>query len=370
MATPNPKTSKSITKKNVEGYEFQMIGYWSVETGSTCYFGVFKPSSASEKPPLVVSLHGVGGTPEVTFNWAKICENATRYGYVVLCPHGFTHTSWYGSRGSFHCEDPKMPEFLGDLAEGDILNSIGIVRRQFNIDPHRMYMMGQSMGASGALHFLSKYPEFWGAGVAVSPNTWCINQVADSPDILKPMKDIPMLMMHGTNDLIVNAENDIRPFIQAMYDMGMSYRYVEVEQAGHIEFGPLIDICTQAFEHFNKYAKRKPAPPIIRPSVQLHFNGYDLPAHKTTGPDNAPITEEGDVDKYLENMNNIYRQWSRWQSEEIFITSGRKDKQMAKVPTNSDMTVEFPFVGKSKPKGATVMEYSTGGGKTETVTWV
>jgi dienelactone hydrolase len=54
------------------------------------------------------------------------------------------------------------------LSEKDVMNVLEIVCKEYNVDEHRIYLMGHSMGGAGTLHLGTKYPDKW-AALALKP---------------------------------------------------------------------------------------------------------------------------------------------------------------------------------------------------------
>ena len=44
----------------------------------------------------------------------------------------------------------KLPADIPELSELDVMNVLAIVRKDFNVDPSRIYLWGHSMGGGGA----------------------------------------------------------------------------------------------------------------------------------------------------------------------------------------------------------------------------
>ena len=59
------------------------------------------------------------------------------------------------------------PRNLGELSEKDVMNVLAIVRKDFNIEDKRIYLIGHSMGGGGTWHLGTKYSDVW-AGLAPS----------------------------------------------------------------------------------------------------------------------------------------------------------------------------------------------------------
>jgi predicted peptidase len=56
---------------------------------------------------------------------------------------------------------------LTELSEKDVMTVSAMMRKEFNIDDARIYLMGHSMGGAGALFWGSKYTPNWAVMHAV-----------------------------------------------------------------------------------------------------------------------------------------------------------------------------------------------------------
>ena len=118
-------------------------GYFRATPGVACEFWLTVPTGAATTPcrvrvpavpagqkvPVVVALHGVGGSehqfPEA-YGAGCLADAARDAGYALVCPRG----------GVFGA--PPVPEILAALAE------------RFPIDTDRVHLVGHSLGASQA----------------------------------------------------------------------------------------------------------------------------------------------------------------------------------------------------------------------------
>ncbi len=73
-----------------------------------------------------------------------LTEAADKNGYIVAAPTGYNLQGWYGANGP--SSPSTSPENLGELSEKDVMNVLDLMRKEFNIDDHRIYLLGQSMG--------------------------------------------------------------------------------------------------------------------------------------------------------------------------------------------------------------------------------
>jgi predicted peptidase len=61
------------------------------------------------------------------------------------------------------------------LSETDVLNVLAMMKKEFNVDERRTYLMGHSMGGAGTLFLGAKYPAEWAAIAAMAPAAFRMN---------------------------------------------------------------------------------------------------------------------------------------------------------------------------------------------------
>lgn len=221
-------------------------------------YEVFVPSNYDRaKPtPLIVALHGLTIQPSQIIRYQGLTDEAEARGYIVVAPMGYNVRGWYGGRGTGRGSSGRGlgrggendPENLGELSEKDVLTVFEMVRKEFNVDPARTYLMGHSMGGGGTLYLGSKYNQYWAALAAFAP--------AVSLDInttLAKMKSTPIFVVQGDNDNLVNVAGT-RRWIEAMKASNMNYIYKEVPGGDHmlpVTSSP--QTMKEMFDFFGKY---------------------------------------------------------------------------------------------------------------------
>jgi poly(3-hydroxybutyrate) depolymerase len=203
--------------------------------------------SKSKAAPLIVSLHGMGAPPSIMCNKTAI-DLAEEGGYVYVAPMGYSTTGWYGSPvinmgarrggGAPAADAPAAPgnADIEEWSEEDVMNVLGMMRKEFNIDPKRIYLTGHSMGGAGTCFLGSKHADICAAVAPVAPASFMMNN--NRADILKGIKDagVPILVVQGDTDEAVPVTNT-RTWVETMKDIGMDYKYVELPNITH---GPVI----------------------------------------------------------------------------------------------------------------------------------
>ena len=187
-------------------------------------YRIFVPNGydASKPTPLVVALHGMGGDENSMFSgYDGVLEPAAqKHGFIVVCPKGRQPASMY--RGS---------------AEQDVMDVIVEVRRDYDIDASRIYLMGHSMGGYGTWSVAMDHPDLFAA----------IGPISGGGDIngMVKIKTVPEYVVHGNNDKTVNVEQS-RRMVEAGKKIGVPITYVEVPGGSHVSvaaphFAPMLD---------------------------------------------------------------------------------------------------------------------------------
>jgi predicted peptidase len=219
----------------------QQRTYHFSDTNEDLPYAVFVSSKVSkdQKNPLIIALHGLGGTQNSLMRGNAI-DLAEEGGYILVGPMGYNPRGWYGvpagppRTGVARKADPAVandPPNLRDLSEKDVLNVLGIIRKEFNVDERRTYLMGHSMGGAGTLYLGSKYASNWEAIGAIAPAAFSMQ--ANAATLLTPIKDsMPLIVTQGDADTAVPVANT-RHWAETMKELNMNYKYVEMPGEDH-----------------------------------------------------------------------------------------------------------------------------------------
>jgi len=213
--------------------------YHFTDTNEDLPYCLFASSKVSKdkKNPLIVSLHGLGIGPGYMCQ-GKAIDLAEEGGYILVAPMGYNTGGWYGSpvvnlngRGAKAGAPaaPAPPANLAELSEKDVFNVLETVRKEFNVDPNRTYLMGHSMGGAGTLFLGSKHASEWAAIAAIAPAAFLMNN--NRADILKGIKE-PVIITQGDADMQVPVTNT-RMWVDTMKELKLNYEYKEFPGATH-----------------------------------------------------------------------------------------------------------------------------------------
>ena len=200
--------------------------YLLASAGEIMPYRVYVPRSytAGRKMPLVVALHGLGGTENDFFDGygRAMPALAEKHGYIVVAPLGYRVDGAYGvslTGGN----DPAVKR-ISALSEQDVLEVVKAIRSQYAIDDSRVFLMGHSMGAIGTWALAIKYPEQW-AGLGVFSG---FGQASAA----RVISGIPQFVVHGDADPTVNVSGS-RTMVSALKGAGAPVTYVEVPGGDH-----------------------------------------------------------------------------------------------------------------------------------------
>ena len=239
-------------------------------------YAVFVSSKVSrdKKNPLIVTLHGLGAGPAIMFG-PKALELAEEGGYILVGPMGFNVRGWYsismkGFRGAppktanpstatrpgdntapkpkpSMFSNPNDPPNLNELSEKDVMNVLDLIRKEFNVDERRIYLMGHSMGGAGTLYLGVKYPSIWAALGAIAPAAFTLD-----PDNLKAIPTMPVIIVQGDADEMVPVAS-ARRWADKLKELNMTYEHNEMPGLSH---GPIIEGgLPSVYAFFAKHSK-------------------------------------------------------------------------------------------------------------------
>ena len=254
------------------------------ETNEDIPYALFVSSKVKKdkKAPMIVTLHGIGGT-HTTMMRPKAIDLAEAGGYILVAPMGYNPRGWYGApapngrrgappapnaaapngatpspappnaaaappppdaaaarpqgrRGALPpglLNNPNDPPNLRELSEKETLEVVDLVRKEFKVDDDRTYVMGHSMGGAGTLYLAIKYPQRWAAAAALAPAAFTVDAQG-----LGKIPKMPIMLVHGDMDTVVPVSVG-RAWAAAMKAVPLkTYQYIEVPGGDH---GTVID---------------------------------------------------------------------------------------------------------------------------------
>ncbi|MFP6573976.1 MAG: alpha/beta hydrolase, partial [Pirellulaceae bacterium] len=222
------------------------------EAGKPMKYSLYIPTSydKEKKTPLIVALHGLGSSASGIMRYPGFTRHAEKHGYLVVAPTGYNSRGWYGSRGTGgRGSDPRN---LGELSEKDVMNVLALIRKEFNVDDNRIYLMGHSMGGGGTWHLGIKHPDIWAALGPIAP------AAPRSTSGLTKITHIPVIVIQGDQDRLVRGA---RRWVDKMKELKMEHEYLEIKGGGHVDVA--YKHFPELFAFFNAHPKGGKKAPAV-----------------------------------------------------------------------------------------------------------
>lgn len=139
-------------------------------------YRMYVPARHSTPAPLVIALHGTSGNENTLLDsHPSLKPAAERHGMIVVSPHGRGATEYRG------------------IGEHDVLSVLAEVRKQYAIDPERIYLTGHSMGGTGAAYLAMRHPDLFAAAAPLAA-------AYSYPWLARNLAAVPTLWVAGAND--------------------------------------------------------------------------------------------------------------------------------------------------------------------------
>lgn len=246
--------------------------YMFQPTGEQLPYSVYVSSKVrkDQKAPLIIALRGFTGTT-LTFVRGTAVDLAEAGGYILVGAIGYNNRAGFGvqapprpppgaAAAPGSPPPPPMPRTLPPLVGGeaetdpakvtayseqDVMNVLALVRKEFNIDDRRIYLMGHSQGGGGARHLAEKYSDIWAAVALLAPALFNVQVTAESK-----ITRVPLLLTVGDKDSLMTS---VRDFSAQLDRLHVAHEYVEKPGLDHgtIILGGMPDV----FQFFAKHVK-------------------------------------------------------------------------------------------------------------------
>ncbi|WP_338872886.1 extracellular catalytic domain type 1 short-chain-length polyhydroxyalkanoate depolymerase [Myxococcus stipitatus] len=207
------------------------VGAWGARG-----FQVWVPTGYDSKTPrpLLVALHGCLQNPDQFAGLTRLNEKADAEGFLVLYPNQATFANatqcWNFMLG--------MNQERGTGEPSLIVGMVDLVKQRFMVDSRRVYVGGVSAGGVLTGTLMACYSDVFAAGMvgagAMYKAATTVSGTAFSmlfgsiysPDDRgkdawvcsgRPRRTVPVLVMHGTEDSVVNplnGEQAVKQFLQ------------------------------------------------------------------------------------------------------------------------------------------------------------
>ena len=165
-------------------------------TGTFPFVGAYylmKPEGYNPKYkyPLVIVLHGVGSPHAYAAEELAKPSFRNKYPFFVMVPIAPTRAFWLSTIDKNYRMPQNIP-YPDHLPQ--VIAGIDDIQSEYSIDESKIMLTGHSMGGSGVIGGLERYPDLFDVGIA-SAGAWSPNEISNIKS--------PLFIYHGARDAAV-----------------------------------------------------------------------------------------------------------------------------------------------------------------------
>jgi poly(3-hydroxybutyrate) depolymerase len=272
---PDPKSPHyQSTGEQDRDYEFP-------GTGEKIAYHLYVPAkwTVSMRLPLVIVTHGAGQPSTAPFQRPianpTLARTAEERGYIVAAVTGYhanatgvggwnvpykmvlvprppRATSGGGGGGGTVTQPQPAPapptaqDF--ERAEQDVLFVMDLVAKEYNADPKRIYLMGNSSGGGAVWAYATKYPQRW---AAIAPSA---APLEDATFPYEKLRKVPVLVIHGDQDTVM-AFDASKAMVDHAKAKGVNATWLPVAGGMHVDAWAQPEVIRQIFDFFDGHKK-------------------------------------------------------------------------------------------------------------------
>jgi poly(3-hydroxybutyrate) depolymerase len=263
---PQPDTADSKYQSKGE----QDRAYTFPGTTESIAYHIYVPAKwdKNTRLPLIILTHGANQPSTAPFQRPMtnptLAKTAEQRGYIVAAVTGYHANAtgvggWNvpypmvqvqnnrggGGAGRGAAAAPATPEDF-QRAELDVLYVADLMAKEYNADPARIYLMGNSSGGSAVWNIAAKFPERW---TAISPSAAPLD---DTTFPYEKLKTVPVLVVHGDMDttMVFDASKVMVDHAKAK---GIDATWLPVAGGAHTDAWAQQEILNKTFDFFDAH---------------------------------------------------------------------------------------------------------------------
>ncbi len=231
-------------------------------------YRVYIPASYSDDGdpvPLVLVLHGAGGTAAGMESITEFNALAETENFIVVYPDGINNGWNDGRPGSETINDVR---FLGDV--------VTFVEDSLNIDPLRVYATGYSMGGMMSYRLACELPNRFAAVGSVA-STMPIYQITLCTDTFP----VPVIVFQGTDDNVIPWTGVTGGYLSAAQTIGYWGSHNACTGDVSVEMMPDAAPTPDDYTLVARHQVGDCAADVVL--YGIYFGGHTWPGHPFTG---------------------------------------------------------------------------------------
>jgi len=202
------------------------------------HYLVRHPTIKTDKPPLLILLHGVGSNEEDLFSFADELPGK----FLVIsarAPNSMGQGSYAWYDIDFSTGKTIHNTKLDEKSRAIIIQFISDLKKEFSFDEKRVYLCGFSQGAIMSLNVGLTRPDLV-HGIAVMSGR-LLNEIKPHIASKEKLKQLHILISHGTQDQILNIQ-DARTSNSYLKSLNLNPTYKEYVEGHGINEEMLFDL--------------------------------------------------------------------------------------------------------------------------------
>jgi poly(3-hydroxybutyrate) depolymerase len=206
------------------------------------------PHAPSGPLPLVIAVHGAGDHAVGFADFSQMAVAADAHGMMVAFPEGVQRVPNLGTFNAQICcgaaEDMNIDDY------GFVGAVIKDIAAHYPLDRSRVYATGMSNGGMLVYQLAAMHPDWFAAIAPVSATIGGMTNKGETYVIPRPKLTMPVMIMHGTGDDIVQYNGGASPAVRLRY----SWRMAVLDSFG---FWSAVDRCR------SPYVTTEPVPGVL-----------------------------------------------------------------------------------------------------------
>ena len=317
--------------------------------GKTRSYLLYVPNNVKDSAPLVISLHGAGGTVTTTSHDPDFNSIADKDGFIVAYPQGL-QTTFPGLGGM---QAPGWTSTGEENFDTDFLKAVvEDIDSKYTLDRKRLYCCGFSNGGMMTYVMANTCSHIFAAFAAISG--YPINEFHLHHTSWRP---VPFLHIHGKADdfvkysLVPNiidnmvARNGANPvpttttksgkYTKNVYEAGeggFPVIFYEIDGMGHSPFTNNTEVGSSSqtmWNFFKEYTLDAPCDTTLKWRPRIETEGYDPKSHGWSVNGRTAILRFGG-DQNTDENQNVYHslQFKSGSYKLIFHSEGEDGKNI------------------------------------------
>jgi len=235
-------------------------------------YHLFVPSkwTPTTRLPLIVILHGNGVSADTPFerNEGIMGKLAEQRGYIVVAPTGYRTTSLYNNpyemvaavrpagagggqgkgKGGGGGKNAPLTDEDRMRGEQDVMNVADMIAKEYNADPDRTYLVGNSVGGGATWYLGQKYLDRWAAIVPT------VGPIKDDAFPYDRLKNMPILVIHGDADTTMSFDGT-KAMVEHAKEHKLDVTFIPVKDGDHT--GAWAQVAPQIFDFLDQHKRKK-----------------------------------------------------------------------------------------------------------------